>query len=74
MNFCVRTYKLKEAEPGMSNRNTLSPQSRRAMREDAEAAALAELEFNAAQQREKSRRLRLKRLAQAEKEKQPASR
>lgn len=58
----------------MSNRNTLSPQSRRAMREDAEAAALAELEFDAAQRREKSRRLRLERLAQEDKEKQVAAR
>lgn len=51
----------------MSNRNTLSPTSRRALREEAEAAAMAELEFNASQRREKSRRLRLKRLAQEEK-------
>jgi hypothetical protein len=58
----------------MSNRNTLSPQSRRAMREDAEAAALAELEFDASQRREKSRRLRLERLAQEDKEKQAATR
>jgi len=57
----------------MSNRNTLSPQSRRAMREDAEAAALAELEYNAAQRREKSRRLRQARLAQEDKEKQAAT-
>ncbi|WP_395073632.1 hypothetical protein [Hyphococcus sp.] len=44
------------------------------MREDAEAAALAELEFDAAQRREKSRRLRLERLAQEDKEKQVAAR
>lgn len=44
------------------------------MREDAEAAALAELEFEAAQRREKSRRLRVKRLAHEHKEKLPASR
>ncbi len=57
----------------MSNRNTLSPLSRRAMREDAEAAALAELEYNAAQRREKSRRLRQARLAQEDKQKQTAT-
>jgi hypothetical protein len=44
------------------------------MREDAEAAALAELEFESAQRREKSSRLRKKRLALESKAKQVASR
>ena len=43
------------------------------MREDAEAAALAELEYNAAQRREKSRRLRQARLAEEDKQKQTAT-
>lgn len=53
----------------MSSRNNMSPQSRRAMREDAEAAALAEVEFEAATRREKSLRLRQERLDEQERQK-----
>lgn len=53
----------------MSSRNNMSPQSRRAMREDAEAAALAEVEFEAATRREKSLRLRQERLEEQERQK-----
>lgn len=51
-----------EVNTHMVSRNNLSPQSRRAMREDAEAAALAELEFEASQRQAKSLRLRQQRL------------
>ena len=53
----------------MSSSTNLSPQNRRAMREDAEAAALAELEIEASKRREKSLRLRQQRLEQEEKQK-----
>ncbi len=52
----------------MSSRNNMSPQNRRAMREDAEAAALAELEFEARARQEKSLKLRQARLAMEQKE------
>lgn len=52
----------------MMSRNNMSPQNRRAMREDAEAAALAELEQQAAVRQQRSLLLRKQRLERERKE------